>query len=73
MCKNIGLAQSYLIYFNSFLNSLSIINYIYLHKFKFLHIYWKLQLGNKIQKYKTNPLNKPLFISSQNTEVKNST
>jgi hypothetical protein len=45
--KNIGLTRSYSIYFNSSFNSLSI---IYLHKFKFLYIYRKLQLGNKIDK-----------------------
>jgi hypothetical protein len=61
--KNIDLAQAYSIYFNSILNSLSI---IYTNS-NFYTFTKKFNSAIKLIKYKINPLNKPLFISSQNT------
>jgi hypothetical protein len=61
--KNIDLAQAYSIYFNNTLNSLSII-YINSNFYTFTK---NFNSAIKLIKYKTNSLNKPLFISSQNT------
>jgi hypothetical protein len=63
ICIIIDLAQIYLIYSNSTLNSLSIIYtnsnfYIFTENFN---------SAIKLIKYKTDLLNKLLFISSQNT------
>ena len=55
--------QAYSIYFNSILNSLSI---IYTNS-NFYTFTKKFNSAIKLIKYKINPLNKPLFISSQNT------
>jgi hypothetical protein len=60
---NIGLTQTYSIYFNSILKSLSIF-YIISNSYIFTEI---LNSKIKLIKYKTYPLNKPLFISLQNT------
>jgi len=57
------------IYFNIIFNLLSII-YINLNFYIFTK---NFNLTIKLTKYKTNFLNKPLFILSQNTKVKNST
>jgi hypothetical protein len=63
VCIIIDLAQIYLIYSNSTLNSLSII-YINSNFYIFTE---NFNSAIKLTKYKTNPLNKLLFISSQNT------
>jgi len=63
VCIKIDLAQTYSIYSNSTLNSLSII-YINSNFYIFIE---NFNLAIKLTKYKTDPLNKLLFISSQNT------
>ena len=58
ICKNIDLAQTYSIYFNSILNSLSI---IYINSI-FYTLTRKFNSTIKLTKYKMDPLNKSLVV-----------